>query len=332
MKALQAERALNGPYKDIDDFASRVPESVMNKRQIESLSSCGAFDSIHKDRRQLFEDAQMLTQYNRAINEEKTSSQESLFGGDAFAGNQKIKLKEYPAWTNQEKILKEFEAIGFYLDNHPVEGYLNMLPKDRFIPICDLEDRIPMTVVNTSTNKYGGRTTNYANTMKTYLIGVPNRVVHRATGGRRFSYFFLSDPTGMIEINIFEEDLINNSRDLLEGNQPLVILVEARKDEGGIRLIAEEIVTIDSYLKTLKSRADIYVNESKFGQATLDQIKALFVNDNLEEAKIKIPVSINIRAKNNIAVRLQLPENYVITNEELLTRKFNDFELRVSFG
>ncbi len=345
MKDLQAEREVNGAYKSIDDFVSRVPESVMNKRQLESLSACGAFDGIYKNRHTLYEEAQILTQVNRSLHEEKNSSQENLFGGDSFAGNQKIKMKEYPEWNHQEKVLKEFEAIGFYLENHPVENFMKILPLERFTMVQDLEEKIPIGRKETVKREGGWGTREiYTNTIHTLLLGVPNRVVHRTANGRRFSYFFLSDPTGMIEVNIFEEDIINSARDLLESNQPLVVQVEARKDEGGIRLLAESIISIDDYLRTLKSHAEVYIDEEKYTPATLAEIRKLFANDNAVaaptpgvpqlqgKALMKIPVSINLRTKNKFDVKIKLSDNYLITSDEALSGKYENFELKLVFG
>ena len=332
MLELQKEREANGEYKNIDDFVSRVPSSVMNKRQIESLSGSGAFDSIYKNRRQLFEEAALLTKFNQSIIEEKTSSQESLFGGIAEVQTPKVKLKEVEEWPENDKILKEFESIGFYLDNHPASKILKILPPDRFILLQDLEDRIPISVKEDKPREGGWGTREvYTNTIRTFLIGVPNRVIQRAAAGRRFAYFSLSDPTGMVEINIFDDDLINNSRDLLESNQPLVVLVEARKDEGGIRLIAEEIYSIADYLKTIKGKAEINFKEKEFDQKALNSLKAVFANDNTpEQNDIAFPVSINICTSNNFNIKVALPENYKVTSGQIIDKNLSsNFDLKV---
>ena len=38
----------------------------------------------------------------------------------------KKKLDEKPEWKFQEKMLKEFETIGFYLSDHPLNQYKNI--------------------------------------------------------------------------------------------------------------------------------------------------------------------------------------------------------------
>jgi DNA polymerase-3 subunit alpha len=60
MESVVAERRKNGPYKDIIDFAERIGAKAANKRQLENLIRAGAMDSLHKNRRQLFEGVDIL--------------------------------------------------------------------------------------------------------------------------------------------------------------------------------------------------------------------------------------------------------------------------------
>ena len=41
---LVAERAANGPFKSLEDFADRVDPRLLNRRQLESLAAAGAFE------------------------------------------------------------------------------------------------------------------------------------------------------------------------------------------------------------------------------------------------------------------------------------------------
>jgi len=339
MLELQKERAENGEFKDMDDFIQRVSSSVMNKRQIESLAACGALDKFNENRRQIFEEAQNITRFSQVLSEEKNSAQESLFGGADLQVTQKIKLAQVEPWGSQEKVYKEFQAIGFYLDNHPVAPYLKILPVNRFCLVEQLDEKIPLSPPKVERKegaswKDGGGWKERPEGFKVYLIGVPNRVVQRTANGRRFAYFSFSDPTGMTEINIFNDDLINKGRDLLEGSTPLVVLAEARRDEGGIRLIAEDIIDLNEYLKTLKSRAEIMVNEEGFDDEEMANISKLFANDNA--AVMKIPVSFIVKTKNNFEIKIKLDENYFIDAAKVFegnkVEENRKFELKILFN
>src|SRR3546814_7329353 len=50
MEQLVAEREAGGSFKSLDDFADRIEPRLLNRRQLESLASAGAFDGVHPDR------------------------------------------------------------------------------------------------------------------------------------------------------------------------------------------------------------------------------------------------------------------------------------------
>jgi DNA polymerase-3 subunit alpha len=45
VRAIVAAREADGPFESIWDFCERVDPQVVNKRALESLVKCGAFDS-----------------------------------------------------------------------------------------------------------------------------------------------------------------------------------------------------------------------------------------------------------------------------------------------
>jgi len=316
------ERTKNGKFKDISDFASRVDEKVMNKRQLESLSLSGAFDEIHNNRKQILEETQALIAFNKYLNEEKNTQQESLFGlvGDISNVNKNFRFRDVEDFKPQEKIFNEFSAIGFYLDKHPLDSVLPLISKTRFTLINQLEEKVP----ETRKAKEGEK---YVEGFKTSLIGVANRIVHRSRQGKRFSYFSLSDPTGMTEVNLFNEDLINNSRDLLEGNIPIVVDCEIRKDEGGMRIIASNIFSVSDYIKSTKIEAEIFLKESELSEEKITELKKLLANSNNPE----IPVSFYLETQNGINLKMKLPQIYGISKDFFSNDRNseNSFEIKL---
>src|SRR6185503_6172441 len=53
MDHVVAVREAGGPFRSIADFARRIDPKLVNKRAFESLVKAGAFDALHKNRRQL---------------------------------------------------------------------------------------------------------------------------------------------------------------------------------------------------------------------------------------------------------------------------------------
>ena len=51
-----------------------------------------------------------------------------------------IQEKNSPNWLNNEILSKEFESVGFYLSNHPLEDYKDVLSQHRVKLFKDFEN------------------------------------------------------------------------------------------------------------------------------------------------------------------------------------------------
>ncbi|MDX1950217.1 MAG: DNA polymerase III subunit alpha [Rickettsiales bacterium] len=316
-------------FKSITEFVNNVSANVVNKRQIESLAMCGAFDEIHENRKQIFEEAQIICKFNQAIIEERNAPQVSLFGG--FDNNsesiREIKFSKISDWNDKEKTQKEFEAIGFFLENHPVKSYLKILPKEVFTLVEALEDKVPISSAPQINEETGKRI--YQAGIRMNLIGVASRVVHRSRAGKRFTYFNLSDPTGMTEINIFEENLINKARDLLESSEALVVNVDARRDEGGFRIIANDIATAQDYFSKQEMVAEIEISAEQLNNLDFKTLKNNSENDNDFD---RISLILNVKTENGIMVKIKLPQGvhlnrkFLAANDNLEIRTHNIYK------
>ncbi|NDF13624.1 MAG: hypothetical protein EB060_12530, partial [Proteobacteria bacterium] len=260
---------------------------VLGKRQLEMLSKAGAFDPIHQNRKQIHDCATLLSRFNSKMQEEKASQQVSLFGGMAEnKGTFRPALMEVPDWSNEERMAMEFEALGFYLTAHPLDSYREELERIGVATSANVEEKI--------TGQSG----------EVRLAGVVTAISHRATGGKRFAYAQLSDPFGTLEISIFNEDLIAASRDLLEGKLPLLITADARKDEGGVKLIAARIRLLDQFLED--AHVDIRLNVKESG--ALPQLKSLLGQAGKGRGKIHL----NVVTANGVKLELLLPDHYAL--------------------
>ena len=128
IKNLVAERASSGAFTGLRNFLSRMLKNDLNRRMIENLIKCGAFDSLGYKRRQLllgFESVltQLETQYKNNID-----GQINLFTGvqDAAADEKLPDADEFP---KKELLNQEKEVIGFYLTGHPLSAYKDYLQK-----------------------------------------------------------------------------------------------------------------------------------------------------------------------------------------------------------
>ncbi|NBB83646.1 MAG: DNA polymerase III subunit alpha [Alphaproteobacteria bacterium] len=222
MHAVVAEREANGPFKSVFDFARRIDSRAINKRQLENLVRAGAFDPLNPNRAQMLAGVDMLVRYAQASSSEREQGQSSLFGG----GEQSIdqpKLPAVPDWEAMEKLRQEFDAIGFYLSAHPLDGANTR--------------RLTARSWAEVQTKYSGQTVKMAG------IVMAKRESKTKTD-KRMAFVQLSDTTGVYEVTLFEE-VLSVARPLLNPGQAVVMTVEVQPREDSVRLTASSVDDLD---------------------------------------------------------------------------------------
>lgn len=223
-------REEGGKFKDIYDFAERLDPRSVNKKSIEALAKAGAFDKLNPNRRQISESFDTLSSYSAQQSEAASSNQMSLFGGLPEA-NKKPELKKVENWNRIERLQKEFEAFGFFLNEHPIDEFISDLKKRGTI----FSDKLERDELQDN------------NLVK--MAGVIAGSKHRSGPRGRFAYLTVSDPLGIFEAMIFDEALITNARDLLADGSMIVLECLIRKDDGGIRILVRDVKKLEDFIR-----------------------------------------------------------------------------------
>ena len=127
--SIVSTREKKGKFTSFTDFCTKVETGVLNKRQVESLIKCGAFDSL-KVRR-----SQLMAIYERTIDsivhekKRNVEGQFSLFDNLSLdiVGNEE--LPNLPEYTEKAILAMEKEILGVYLSGHPLSEYESILDK-----------------------------------------------------------------------------------------------------------------------------------------------------------------------------------------------------------
>lgn len=118
-------REEKGKFVTFTDFCTKVDQSVLNKRQIESLIKCGAFDSLRVRRSQLMNIYEKTIE--TVINQRKRTleGQFSLFDDAASADMdlQSEEVPDIPEYNEKKLLAMEKEMVGVYLSGHPLSEY-----------------------------------------------------------------------------------------------------------------------------------------------------------------------------------------------------------------
>jgi DNA polymerase-3 subunit alpha len=216
-------REAGGPFRDIFDFVERIDPRQVNKRTFETLARAGAFDTIHENRAQLVDAADLLAGFGQSVAAQKASDQAGLFGDshDELAEAQKRKMAKRDPWTPTERLDEELAAIGFYLSGHPLDDMVEALRRRR----TDLyTDAIAKAM-------------NGAEALR--MAGIVRRKQEKpGRTGEKFAFVTLSDPTGEYEV-LFPPESLRRCRDFLEPGKAVAITVRAKASDGEVRFFGD---------------------------------------------------------------------------------------------
>ena len=271
MRTLCKVRDSLSKFNSIEEFAHHLPQEVSNKRQLESLIQAGVFDNLHSNRNQLFSSIDKILSTSNLVRKENNSKQVSLFAGSNIEPEYAaIRFLDCPEWSQPEKIAREFEVLGLYLSAHPLDQYEYQLKKMNIKP-------------SNSLYELDGQGTGQRIKMVGQLTSVQERVSQK---GNRFAFLQFTDKTGGFEVTCFSDLLISN-RDSLQPGNILIIYIEAKIENGLVRLLAQRIMPLEDKIALAHSGLGIWLENAD----CLEDIKLILS----EDGEGKAPVEINIK-------------------------------------
>ncbi|HRY52498.1 MAG TPA: DNA polymerase III subunit alpha [Candidatus Portnoybacteria bacterium] len=219
--AIVKERKLNGNFKSITDIIDRVHDRDLNKKSMESLVKCGAFDAIG-ERGQLLANMEALLVYARETQHPKNNGQVSLFSvaGDSTKNLlPPLKLQEAPPAGKKEKLEWEKELLGLYVSEHPAKEYEKVISQRALLPSKLTPEMVGKQV------KVGG------------VLSHIHKIITKA--GKPMLFVGLEDAKAKLEILVFPRMLERTPTFWQEGK---VVIVSGRLDdkEGHFKLLCEE--------------------------------------------------------------------------------------------
>jgi len=123
-EAVVEQRERGGEYASLLDFCVRVESGKLNRRTLEAMINCGAFDGVGKNRATLALQLPEVIKATEQMAREKASGQNSLFGApDPVSTASQLDLPESREWPLAQLLNGERETLGFFLSGHPFDPY-----------------------------------------------------------------------------------------------------------------------------------------------------------------------------------------------------------------
>jgi DNA polymerase-3 subunit alpha len=265
------ERIKNGKFSSITDFLNRVNPKDINKLQLEGLVKAGAFDNLNLNRQSLFISIPNFITKSKNIFENRSANQIDLFGENENQENEII--SNIDDWKFEERLSKEFEAVGFFISDHPLNQYkdilndYNIIDYQKFNNTDDLKD------------------SNIAAT----LLKIQER---KTAKGNAYAVLKLTDLTSVFELFIFSDILELNREILKEGTSIILTLVKSlTNDENRFKRINVQKIA------SLKDLINKPINEVIFNLKSLkelDEISKFLSKNGSTSVRIKLNDNKNI--------------------------------------
>ena len=235
------ERELNGDFKDFADLVKRLDSKDLNKRVLESLIKCGAFDNISDNRASLMMGYEKLLDSVSMDRKKNVKGQISLFDGfqmgkETVEVQQEIssipKIKEF---EERERLAMEKEVLGMYVSGHPLGEYEEELKNNTSI------DNGKINVLKEDMESYLNLDE------KEVILGgmIVNKRIQTTKRNDIMAFLELEDLYGTIEVIVFPQTLKEYNSIL---NEDSIVYIKGKlsiKEEESAKLIAREIKDIN---------------------------------------------------------------------------------------
>ena len=245
-----AARDEGGPFESIWDFTERVDPQVVNKRSLESLVKCGAFDSTGASRMGMLVVLEQALGHGQKLAQDRLIGQSSLFDG-AFDQGEPTATKHHPPvpqteFTKDELLRLEKETLGLYVSEHPLSGVRDQLRRKTDASLAELERRRDGEVVTV-----GG------------IVTDTKQVTTKR--GEPMVFLALDDPTGSAEVVVFNSTY-QAARELCVADRILVVKGRVdHKQQGETKLVAMEVSSFEAVIERTEVRFALDAREAPAG-------------------------------------------------------------------
>ena len=253
------ERETNGYFKDFTNLVKRLDSKDLNKRVLESLIKCGAFDNISDNRASLMMGYEKLLESVAMDRKKNIKGQISLFDGlemgeETVVDHDISSIPKVNEFEERERLTLEKEVLGMYVSGHPLGEFEKELKNNTSID-------------NGKINALKEDMEAYLNLdEKEVILGgmIVNKRIQTTKRNDIMAFLELEDLYGTIEVIVFPQVLKEYNYILNEDN---IIYIKGKlsiKEEEGAKLIAREIRDInDTNNFKINNHNNLYTKNKK---------------------------------------------------------------------
>jgi DNA polymerase-3 subunit alpha len=259
VEALVKERRANGPFKGLVDFCIRVDSQAVNRKTLESLVRCGAFDFTGLSRGRLFNGIDYAMSRASSIQRDRKSGQTSLFDmlGGSSESSATDDLPSAEPWPESQMLSAEKELLGFYISGHPLTAHEWTLKR------YSLADTQALKQVPSGT--------------LTRIGGLVTQLQKKFTkkSQKPMAVFKLEHLSGIVEVVVFPDTFENFGVHLKE-EAPVMVCGELVNAED-IRMKAAELYPLADVPRFFSKTFNIHIPTPRMEDHVMDHLKEILI-------------------------------------------------------
>jgi len=288
-----------GNFNSLYDFCEHVDLRLVNRKVIESLIKCGAYDSFGLYRSQLMAIIDRALEVSGGLQKDRTSGQMSFFDTFEHSHGFKKTFQEIPnikEWPDSQKLSLEKEMLGFYITGHPLTKYQKLL-----------KDFTNATTSSLSLSR---------DNQEVFMAGVINKLKHTFTKkmNEKMAFLTLEDLEGTVEVLIFPK-VFPQVATYLKANA--VVLVRGRLSlrEDQPKIIANDLVPIEEVRQKYTASVSVDLFTAGLEEKTLKHLREI-----LSRFPGDVPVKFNFTTPDKEEMQLVVGKDLsIMVNDEVIS-------------
>jgi DNA polymerase-3 subunit alpha len=297
VQSIIAVRGAGGGFKSFADFCDRIDMRVVNRKVLECLVKCGAFDSLGRRRSEVF--TEIDYQINRASSaqRDRERGQVALFDVEPVnARRQKAGVPAEIEWSESEMLAFERELLGFYVTGHPLTQYAEIL------------------------RRYELASTSHLNELQdgqlTRIGGIISKLQPKTTKqGKPMAILTLEDLDGSVEVVVFPEAYAKCVMHL-KADMAIFMCGSVNLREDKPKIVADQIFPLEEVPRRFTKAVHV-----RLSAGTAEESVLRCVHDVLRAHKGNVPVLFCFIYPDGKLVFLEAHEHFSVTPTEKLVQE-----------
>ncbi|MFA5118339.1 MAG: DNA polymerase III subunit alpha [Candidatus Omnitrophota bacterium] len=295
-------RNQTGPFTSLFELCQRIDLRLVNRKVLESLIKCGAFDQFGMARAQMFASLDKIMEFTSRTAKDRMKGQLSFFDGGqeddkhVFKNDfvDEVSIKE---WSETQLLSFEKDMLGFYVTGHPLARYSRVLNRFTSSVISDLIKHKDQDMVK--------------------IVGLIAKIKHTITRQKqeKMAILKVEDLHAAVEVLVFPSAFQKVSR-YIQPNSVVLVSGKVNLKEESPKIIVNDLFPIDEIYKLITA---LNINISGIRDTLFESLKQL-----LAASPGKTPVYLHLDTPVKSRIQLLVGENLFVAPSESLIRDIED--------